>query len=117
MNLSRNYASSLALGALIAAASTARAGDYVDGTPRITPATSRCAAFGPGFVDMGNGTCTRVNSHIRVEFGVRRAMNEAWSGGGTSSATLRSDGIEMVPGVGVSHQLRVRNTLQTLSPY
>ncbi len=117
MSLSRNYASSLALGALAAAAlacTTAKAGDFGDGA-RISPAASRCAEFGPGFVDMGDGTCSRANSHVHVEFGTRRVGSEAWSGNGASSAELRSQGVEVVPGVG--HQLRVRNQLQVLSPY
>ena len=122
MNLSPNYASSFALGAVIAATLVAspsvQAGEYIETTSTVRPAASRCAGFGPGFVDVGNGTCARVSGHIRVEFGVRQAGNEAWAAsGGASSATLRSDGDEMMPGVGASHQLRVRNALQTVSPY
>ena len=119
MTLLRTPASSLALGALVAvtlAGTTADAGDYVDGAP-ITIAASRCAGYGPGFVDVGNGTCVRTSSHVRVEFGTLHASSDGWSGGGASSATLRSEGSEFMPGVGASHQLRVRSGLQSLSPF
>ncbi len=119
MALPRSPASTLAFGALFAASlagSTARAGDLVDGA-RITPATNRCAAFGPGFVDVGNGACLRADNHVHVDFGVRHASNPAWGNGSASSAELRSEGVEIMPGVGTSHQLRVRNGLQTFDHY
>ncbi|VVB42079.1 protein of unknown function [Beijerinckiaceae bacterium RH AL1] len=119
MALPRTPASTLAFGALVAvtlAGSTAEAGDYVEGA-QIVPATNRCAAFGPGFVDMGNGACLRADNHVHVEFGTRRAAMPSWSGGSASSAELRSEGIEIMPGVGTSHQLRVRNGLQTYDRY
>lgn len=104
-----------ALTALMLAGSTADAGDWGEGA-RITPATSRCAAFGHGFVDLGDGTCGRAGSHVRVQLGARQVAGDSWSAG-TSTANLRSEGPEFMPGVGDSHQLRVRNGLQTLSPY
>ena len=123
MTLSRTPATTAALSALFAvasaaalAATTAEAGDLVDGA-RITPATNRCAVFGPGFADMGNGTCVRTDSHVRVGFGTHRAASEMWTTSGTSSAELRSEGSEMMPGVGTSHQLRVRNGLQSFDRY
>ena len=119
MNLLRTPASSLALSALVAATlagTTADAGDYVDGAP-IAVGTSRCTALGPGFVDMGNGTCARTSSHVRVEFGTLHASRDAWTGGATANAALHSEGPEFMPGVGASHQLRVRSGLQTLSPF
>ena len=115
----RTPASSLvALGALttlMLAGSTADAGDWAEGA-RITTAASRCASFGPGFVDLGDGTCARASNHVRVQLGMRPVASGGWAGT-TSSATLRSEGAEFMPGVGASHQLRVRNGLQTLSPY
>ena len=119
MTLSRTPASTLALSALVAcalAATTAEAGDLVDGA-RVVPAADRCAMFGPGFADMGNGTCTRAESHVRVQFGTHRAASEAWITSGTSSAALHSEGSEMMPGVGTSHQLHVRNALQSYDRY
>ena len=119
MALSRTPASTLALGAFVAAslaASNASAGDYVDGA-RITPATNRCAAFGPGFVEIGNGACMRADNHVHVEFGTRRASNPSWATGSASSADLRSEGVEIMPGVGTSHQLRVRHDLQNFDRY
>lgn len=119
MILSWTPASTLALGAIVAAAlagTTAEAGDLVDGA-RVMPATSRCAMFGPGFADMGNGTCMRAENHVRVELGTHHAASEAWSTSGTSSAELRSEGLEMMPGVGTSRQLRVRNGLQSYDRY
>lgn len=123
MTLSRTPASSLALSALFGAslaaalaATTAEAGDLVDGA-KLVPATSRCTVFGPGFTDLGNGTCMRADNHVRVELGTHRAASEAWTTSGTSSAALRSEGIEIMPGVGTSHQLRVRNGLQSYDRY
>lgn len=119
MTVSWTPASTLALSAIVAAAlaaTTAEAGDLVDGV-RLMPATSRCAMFGPGFADTGNGTCVRADNHVRVEQGTHHAASEAWSTSGTSSAELRSEGIEMMPGIGASHQLRVRNGLQTYDRY
>lgn len=119
MTFPRTPASTLALSALVAATlagSTARAGDFVDGA-QVTPATNRCAPFGPGFVDVGNGACMRADNHVHVEFGTRRAANPSWDGGSASSAELRSEGVEIMPGVGTSHQLRVRNGLQTFDRY
>lgn len=66
---------------------------------------------------MGNGACLRADNHVHVEFGTRRAAMPSWSGGSASSAELRSEGIEIMPGVGTSHQLRVRNGLQTYDRY
>ena len=123
MAFPRTPAPTFGLGALVAASlaatlagSTARAGDFVDGA-QITPATNRCAAFGPGFVAVGNGTCMRAENHIHVEFATRRASNPTWGNGAASSAELRSEGVEIMPGVGTSHQLRVRNGLQTFDRY
>ena len=120
MILSRNYASTLLLGIvpfgiLMATVSTsARAGGYSD-TGGIVEAADRCAAYGQGYIDMGHGTCGRV--HVRVESGTRAANANPWSTGATSSAALRSDGLGMVPGAGVSTHLRVRNGLESYSPF
>ena len=115
MTLSWTPASTLALSAIVAAAlaaTTAEAGDLIEGA-RVIPATSHCAMFGPGYADMGNGTCVRAENHFRVQLGIHRAASEAWTTSGTSSAELRSEGIETTPGIGTSHQLRVRNGLQS----
>ena len=57
----------------------------------------RCAVYGPGGVDFGNGTCgqTRING------------TRAWNGG-TASAGLRSDGLGMLPGAGNARHLHVQ---------
>ena len=79
-------------------------------------AAKRCAAYGPGYVDMGHGTCGRV--HVRVESGTRAVNANTWNAGGaTSSAALRSDGRGMVPGAGLSTHLRVRDGLESFSPF
>lgn len=119
MILSRNSASSFLLGAVITASAAvppAMTGDFVDGSP-IVHAASRCAEYGPGFVDMGNGTCSRIAGHVRVELGTRNASSSTWTAGGTSSAALRSDGLGMLPGAGDSRHLRVRSGLESFSPF
>ena len=83
-----------------------------DTTNRILPAASHCADFGPGFVDMGNGTCGRASNHVRV--GTRNANASAWATDGTSNAGLRSDARGMVPGAGDATHLRVRSGLDPL---
>ena len=114
MILSRNYASSLLVGALIAASATSvTAGDYGDGT--LSRTTDRCSAYGAGFIDMGNGTCRRAQ--VRVEGQTRNANVNAWGANGTSSTALRSDGLGMLPGIGDSSRLRVRNGLESYSPF
>lgn len=84
-----------------------------DDANRILPAASHCADFGPDFVDMGNGTCGRASSHVRV--GTRNANASAWTTDGTSHAGLRSDSHGMVPGAGGATHLRVRSGLDPLS--
>ena len=119
MSLSRNHASSLLLGTLAAvsmAAGPAFAGDTIDGA-QIAHAANRCAVFGPGFVDMGDGTCSRVSEHVRVDLGMRDAGGDTWTTSGTSSATLRSDGLGMLPGASESRHLRVRSGLESYNPF
>ena len=106
------FAAALSLGLSSAALAGQDSGAYV-GTSRILPAASRCADFGPEFVDMGNGTCGRASNHVRV--GTRNANVNAWSTDGTSNAGLRSDSRGMVPGAGDATHLRVRSGLDPLS--
>ena len=87
----------------------AHAGDYGDG--RIIGAADRCATFGPGLIDLGHGTCGRV--HVRVD-GSRNLASDAWSGGSTSSAALRSDGT--IAGTTTTH-LRVRGGFEAYNPF
>ena len=99
---------------MVALTTSARAGGYAD--EALVQAAERCAAYGPGYIDMGHGTCGRV--HVRVENGTRAASANPWNAGGTtSSAALRGDGVGMVPGAGVSTHLRVRNGLESYSPF
>ncbi len=56
----------------------------------------RCAIYGQGFVDLGNGTCARVQD-LRT-----------WSGGSASNAGLRTDGQGMLPGAGNARHLRIQ---------
>ena len=79
----------------------------------VLEAAVRCTDFGPGFVDMGNGTCMRSGGHVRV--GSRNA--DAWSTDGTSNAGLRSDSSGMLGGAGDTGHLRVRSGLESLSPF
>ncbi len=59
--------------------------------------TDRCAVYGPGVVDLGNGTCgqSKINDAFK------------WNGG-TASAGLRSDGLGMLPGAGNARHLHVQ---------
>lgn len=60
----------------------------------------RCAAYGSGFVDLGNGTCGQVGQ-------ARIGEARGWTGG-AASAGYRSDGLGMLPGAGNAHHLRVQ---------
>ena len=60
----------------------------------------RCAVYGPGFVDLGNGTCRQLG-HARI------GDARAWTGG-AASAGLRSDGLGMLPGAGNARHLHVQ---------
>lgn len=59
----------------------------------------RCAVYGPGFVDLGNGACGQVGR-------ARIGDNRGW--GAAASAGLRSDGLGMLPGVGNARHLHVQ---------
>ena len=63
----------------------------------VSQIADRCAMYGSGLVDLGNGTCgqTRVNDA------------RAWNGS-TASAGLRSDGLGMLPGAGNARHLHVQ---------
>lgn len=60
----------------------------------------RCAVYGPGFTDLGNGSCGQVGQ-------TRIGVSRDW-GGGTAPAGLRSDGLGMLPGAGNARHLRVQ---------
>ena len=112
-NAARTTATPVVFSATLLFGLTSAAFAGQDDGNRILPATSHCADFGPGFVDMGNGTCGRASSHVRV--GTRNANANAWSTDGTSNAGLRSDSRGMVPGAGDATHLRVRSGLDPLS--
>lgn len=61
-------------------------------------AANRCAVYGGGFVELGNGTCGRV----RVG---DTAQGSEWRG---ANAGLRSDGYGMLPGAGNARHLRIQ---------
>ena len=83
----------LALGALAAMTSTAVGGEVVT-------IADRCAVYGSGFVELGNGTCgSRRTDDVR---------NGVWTGTGASNAGLRSDGLGMLPGAGNARHLRIQ---------
>ena len=114
----RNSASFALAGALVTLAvtgsGTASAGDEA---ARSAP-SHRCAAYGAGFVDVGNGLCGRVSSHVRVDMGPSHAALNGWSAPqATSTAGMRTDGAGMVPGAGAMQHLRVRNGLDTYDPF
>ena len=114
----RNSASFALAGALVtfavAGSSDASAGDDV--AP--APSADRCAVYGPAFVDVGNGVCGRVSSHVRVDMGPSHAALNSWTAAnGTSTAGMRTDGAGMVPGAGAMQHLRVRNGLETYDPF
>lgn len=112
MILSRN---ALVLGALIASAAgpSARAGDVSDGIVQIG---NRCASiYGPGYVDMRDGSCGVVSGHVRVQLNSRAAGG--WDTDGTSTAAMRTGAPGMLPGVGDTQHLRVRSGLDPYSPF
>ena len=123
----RNATASVLAGVLVTLAAAPRgafAADYED-TPHAQP-LNRCAAYGPGFVEVGNGVCGRVtgrvDSHIdtrlRVDMGASHAALNAWSSAtGTSNAAMRTDGAGMLPGASDTQHLRVRNGLDSYNPF
>ena len=62
----------------------------------------RCAVYGPGFVDVGNGACGRVATAR-----IGDASHGSWTSG-ASNAGLRSDGLGMLPGAGNARHLRIQ---------
>lgn len=102
--------------AAVSIAGVASAGEYVGGRV-ITRIGDRCTQLGEGFVDVGNGICGRVNRSLRIYVGPRNAPANAWSGGGTASAAMRTDGMGMLPGVTSTQHLRVRGNLDSYSPF
>lgn len=107
----------LALAAATSVSTGVQAGDYVV-VGAVNRIADRCAArFGEGFVDGGNGVCTRVGIHPRVYIAPRNAGMNAWSSGAASNAAvIHTDGSSMVPGAPAQH-LRVRGNLDSYSPF
>jgi hypothetical protein len=91
--------------------------DPIDRMPVRTIA-DHCAAFGPGFVDVGGHVCARTETHVRVYVGrggpLGATLGSPWPPSSAANAALRSDAI--VPGAQVSH-LRVRGGLEDLNPF
>lgn len=56
----------------------------------------RCAVYGPGFVDLGGGTCGQAR------------VGEARSWSGAASAGYRTDGLGMLPGASNARHLHVQ---------
>ena len=86
----------LVLGTLASAAMASTAAFSGD----IVRIADRCAIYGPGFIDLGNGTCGQIG-------GSRIGQTRGWNGG-TASAGLRSDGLGMLPGAGNARHLHVQ---------
>lgn len=93
-------------------ASAARA----DGVLRI--GSERCAVYGQGFVDLGEGVCGRVTireqepaaaGRMRIDPGSRDGYSGVWTGGGTSNAALQSASPGMLPGISNARHLRIDN--------
>ena len=81
------------LAAVTVASTTAFPGD-------ISRIADRCAVYGSGFVDLGNGTCGQVGQ-------ARVGDSRGWTGG-AASAGYRSDGLGMLPGAGNARHLHVQ---------
>ena len=114
----RNSASFALAGALVTlAVAGSRDASAGDDAARSAP-PDRCAAYGPAFVEVGNGLCGRVSSHVRVDMAPSHAALNTWTAPQvTSTAGMRTDGAGMVPGAGTMQHLRVRNGLQTYDPF
>ncbi len=118
MILLRNSASFALAGALVTlAVAGSRDASAGDEATRVA-SSDRCAVYGPAFVEVSNGVCGRVSSHVRVDMGPSHAALSAWTAPpGTSTAGMRTDGVGMVPGAGAMQHLRVRNGLETYDPF
>ncbi len=122
MNPFRNSTSLALWGVLatLATTSVAIAAEY--GNPSHAPSLGRCAAYGPGIVDLGGGVCGRVvgqiDNRLRVDMGASHAALRTWSSSnGTSHAAMRTDSAGMLPGVGDMQHLRVRDGLESYDPF
>ena len=108
----RTFPSALVLGAIALSCAGAAHGAETGG---ITQAADRCAFYGPGFVDLGNGSCGQVmiNGRVRVDDGRQPSSN--WPTSGTATAALRSDGLGMLPGAAGAQHLRIQSG--SIDPY
>ena len=108
MILSRSRPSLLALTVLAGVGSAVPAA-YGQDAGQVVHVSDRCEIYGPGLVELGNGTCARViiNGHVHVDAGTRAANAGSWTTGGTSSAAMRTDGLGMLPGAADARHLRV----------
>ena len=92
MILSLPHKTTLVLGTL-AAATLANASAF---SGDIARTADRCAVYGAGYADLGNGTCGHIEDMRN------------WNGGTASNAGLRTDGLGMLPGAGNARHLRVQ---------
>ena len=113
---SRSCPSFLLIGGLLATVG-AMTPAHADERGDIIRVSNRCDIYGPGFVDVGNGYCSRVGiggpsgaqSHVRIEQPAR-AGSEGWtSTGSTSNAALRSESSGMLPGISDAQHLRIQS--------
>ncbi len=118
----RNSASFALAGALVTFAAAGSSDASAGGD--VAPSVDRCAVYGPAFVDVGNGVCGRISSHVRVDMGASHAALHGWTAPqGASNAGMRTDGAGMapgagmVPGAGAMQHLRVRDGLDTYDPF
>lgn len=104
----------LALAAALVGSALTGAGAQDRGEGRVG---NRCALYGPGFADGGNGTCVRIiggenggRGRVRVDLGSRGGPVDAepWSAGTRANAALRTDGLGMLPGAADAQHLRVQ---------
>ena len=95
--------------ALLASAPTAHGEEVGDGSRRVVRIVDRCEVYGPGFTDLGNGTCGQVIISGRVRVEAAGQPPSIWSTNGTANAALRSDGLRMLPGAAGAQHLRVQS--------
>ncbi len=102
----RTLSSIVPLGAVLLSSALAAHGEEVGTVMRVV---DRCEVYGPGFTDLGDGTCGRVVITGRVRVDNSGQSTSAWSTNGTANAALRTDGLGMLPGASGAQHLRVQS--------